>query len=88
MSFASLAFLIFFVVTLAGTAHAERCFPRRVKECFLLLASYFFYGWWDWRFCFLLLFVTVSSYFTANFVQYIYNWHSRTAGGAGLFQIL
>src|SRR5256885_3084650 len=22
----------------------------RAQNCFLLLASYFFYGWWDWRF--------------------------------------
>src|SRR2546421_11395692 len=21
----------------------------RAQNCFLLLASYFFYGWWDWR---------------------------------------
>ena len=24
------------------------------RRVFLLAASYFFYGWWDWRFCFLL----------------------------------
>ena len=66
MSFASVAFLVFFVVVLGGTAIMERCFPPRVKECFLLLASYFFYVYWDWRFCFLLLFVTASSYFTAK----------------------
>ena len=66
MSFASFAFLLFFAVVLVGTVVIERRFPPRVKECFLLLASYFFYGWWDWRFCFLLLFVTVSSYFAAK----------------------
>ena len=26
-----------------------------VRKWLLLLASYVFYGWWDWRFCFLLL---------------------------------
>jgi len=36
---------------------------------FLLAASYFFYGYWDWRFCFLLLFATVASYITALFAQ-------------------
>lgn len=36
-----------------------------IKHFFLLVASYFFYGWWDWRFCFLLLFVTLVSYLTA-----------------------
>jgi D-alanyl-lipoteichoic acid acyltransferase DltB (MBOAT superfamily) len=31
----------------------------------LILASYFFYGWWDWRFCGLLLFLTLLNYFSA-----------------------
>jgi hypothetical protein len=25
--------------------------PWRAQNAFLLAASYFFYGWWDWRFC-------------------------------------
>lgn len=28
----------------------------KLQNYILLFASYFFYGWWDWRFCFLLLF--------------------------------
>jgi alginate O-acetyltransferase complex protein AlgI len=32
--------------------------PRRWK-CFILLASYVFYAWWDWRFIFLLMAVTL-----------------------------
>ena len=67
MSFASISFLVFFVVVLTVTTVIERLFSNRVKECFLLVASFFFYGWWDWRFCFLLLFVTVSSYITARY---------------------
>ncbi|MBQ6268248.1 MAG: MBOAT family protein [Clostridia bacterium] len=67
MSFASIDFLIFFAVVLSGTVIIDKLFPQRVKEFFLLAASYFFYGYWDWRFCFLLLFVTVSSYFTAKY---------------------
>ena len=27
----------------------------RVQNLFILLASYFFYGWWDWRFLILVL---------------------------------
>ena len=69
MSFASVSFIVFFTVVLSGTAFIERHFSARLKECFLLVASYFFYGYWDWRFCFLLLFVTLSSYFTAKFAQ-------------------
>ncbi len=66
MSFASIDFLIFFIVVILGTLIIQKFFSKRVKEIFLLLASYFFYGYWDWRFCFLLLFVTISSYFTAK----------------------
>ena len=66
MSFASIDFLIFFIVVILGTLIIQKFFSKRVKEVFLLLASYFFYGYWDWRFCFLLLFVTISSYFTAK----------------------
>ncbi len=65
MSFASIDFFVFFAVVLGGTVIIERRFPLRVKECFLLFASLFFYGYWDWRFCFLLLFVILSSYLTA-----------------------
>lgn len=66
MSFASVDFIVFFTCVLGGTALIERRFSPPVKEGFLLLASYFFYGYWDWRFCFLLLFVTAVSYFTAK----------------------
>ena len=66
MIFTSLAFLVFFVVVLAGVLAIQKFSGNdRVKYYFLLAASYFFYGWWDWRFCFLLLFVSLSSYLTA-----------------------
>lgn len=35
---------------------------NRVRKLFLLLASYYFYAYWDWRFCSLLLFSTVVDY--------------------------
>jgi alginate O-acetyltransferase complex protein AlgI len=33
------------------------------QNVLLLLASYFFYGWWDWRFLFLLIAISVFNYF-------------------------
>ena len=36
----------------------------RLQNALLLVASYFFYGWWDWRFLFLLLFSTLLDFFT------------------------
>jgi D-alanyl-lipoteichoic acid acyltransferase DltB (MBOAT superfamily) len=35
-----------------------------LQNSFLLLSSYIFYGWWDWRFLFLLMFSTFLDYFT------------------------
>lgn len=33
------------------------------QNLFILLASYVFYGWWDWRFLLLILFSTFTDYF-------------------------
>ena len=65
MSFASADFLAFFAAVLAVTWIIQKFLNNRAREVFLLLVSYFFYGYWDWRFCFLLLLVSASSYFTA-----------------------
>ncbi len=39
-------------------------FNRRLQlqNAFLVLASYFFYGWWDWRFLFLIFFSSLVDY--------------------------
>ncbi len=34
----------------------------RLQNLFLLVASYFFYGWWDWRFLFLIFFSSIIDY--------------------------
>ena len=38
---------------------------RRAQNVFLLVCSYFFYGWWDWRFLFLIGASTLADYFLA-----------------------
>jgi len=35
----------------------------KLQNIMLLLAAYLFYGWWDWRFLFLLIFSSVFDYF-------------------------
>lgn len=69
MSFASLEFLIFFSVVLAVMFLLQRGKNIVLSKIFLLIASYFFYGYWDWRFCFLLLFITASAYISALFIH-------------------
>ena len=69
MSFASLDFLVFFFIVLAVVSILQQSRYVVLKDIFLLSASYFFYGYWDWRFCFLLLFVTFCAYITALFAH-------------------
>jgi alginate O-acetyltransferase complex protein AlgI len=38
----------------------------RRQNVFLLCASYFFYGWWDWRFLLLMIFSTIVDFFIAQ----------------------
>src|SRR5919202_1436605 len=59
MNFVSLQFLAFLAV----------CYDvywglrsRDGRQRFLVAASYLFYAAWDWRFCGLMLFVTVNAY--------------------------
>lgn len=61
MLFNSIVFLFFFIIVffvywlLIGNS-------IRLQNVFLLVSSYFFYGWWDWRFLFLLFFISVANY--------------------------
>ena len=41
----------------------------RAQNYFLLAASYFFYGWWDWRFLLLLAFSSVMDFFVARGIE-------------------
>jgi alginate O-acetyltransferase complex protein AlgI len=42
---------------------------HRPQNVFLLAASYFFYGWWDWRFLGLILSSTVVDFFCARLIS-------------------
>lgn len=43
-------------------------FARRGRVVFLTLMSYVFYGWWDYRFCGLLLASTIIDYYAGKFL--------------------
>lgn len=58
MLFTSFDFLLFFVVVFA----LQAALPHRPRNLFLLAASYFFYGCWDWRFLSLILISTLVDY--------------------------
>lgn len=52
MLFNSITFLVFFVIVFVIYWLLRN--RLRWQNLFLLISSYFFYGWWDWRFLFLL----------------------------------
>ncbi len=54
----------------------------RVQNAFILAASYFFYGCWDWRFLFLLFFVTLISYSAGLFIDTTDNRQQTTMSAA------
>jgi D-alanyl-lipoteichoic acid acyltransferase DltB (MBOAT superfamily) len=57
--FNSISYWVFFALVLAGFYAARR--PRD-RTLLLLVASYVFYGWWDWRFTLLILASTVIDF--------------------------
>jgi alginate O-acetyltransferase complex protein AlgI len=60
MLFPTSAFLIFFLVVAAAMAALDTRFTA--KKAVLVIASYYFYAQWDWRFCLLLGFSSAVSY--------------------------
>ena len=60
MTFTSLTFLLFFpFVFLLYWLRPQ----QKWQNSILVLASYFFYGWWDYRFCLLMLLSSLVDYF-------------------------
>lgn len=58
MTFNSYEFLVFFAVVYGLYVNLNHKWQNHL----LLAASYFFYGWWDWRFLFLLALSTVMDF--------------------------
>jgi len=65
MLFNSITFLFFVPLVLL----ALRLSPRVTRQHVLLLASYYFYGSWDWRFLGLILFTTSVDYVLGNWIH-------------------
>ena len=65
MSFTSLSFIVFLplVITLYFTL------PKKAKPALLLVASYFFYAFADFKLVFLILFTTVFSFFMSKAIE-------------------
>ena len=44
--------------------------PLRAQNLFVVVASYVFYGWWDWRFLLLMGFTTLCSYWSGLLLEH------------------
>jgi alginate O-acetyltransferase complex protein AlgI len=60
MTFTTLTFLIFLVIVFALYWGLRN---RIAQNLLLVIASYCFYAWWDWRFCWLMLASSLLDYF-------------------------
>ncbi len=59
MLFNSTNFLLFISIVFFSYWSIKK---TKFQNLFLLIVSYVFYGWWDWRFLFLLLFISLTNY--------------------------
>jgi alginate O-acetyltransferase complex protein AlgI len=62
MLFNSIEFLLFLPLVLAVYWFGLKR-NIRLQNIWLLIASYFFYGWWDWRFLSLIVFSSIIDFF-------------------------
>lgn len=67
MIFNSISFLIFLPVVFAIYWILNR--KLQWQNAFVVVASYFFYGWWDWRFLFLIAFTSACSYISGILIE-------------------
>lgn len=64
MLFNSIEFIIFLIIVFLIYWRLN----HRNQNIFLVIVSYIFYGWWDWRFLFLILLSTLIDFFTGLFI--------------------
>ena len=67
MSFISVSFLLFLPIVFLFYWTMQR--QLKLQNICLLIASYVFYGWWDWRFLILILITSLSSFFSGLYIE-------------------
>lgn len=65
MLFNSAAFFVFLIVVFA-VFWKTSTISARLGRIILLISSYIFYGWWDWRFLILIVISSATDYFIGN----------------------
>lgn len=67
MLFNSISFAFFLPVTFALYWTLKNNY--KIQNALLLVASYIFYGWWDWRFLFLIAGCSLVNYLSGRFIH-------------------
>jgi len=65
MNFVSIEYFIFFIIILV----ILKILPNRFKTIFLLVSSYIFYSFWDYRFLILILISTITDFLISNLIH-------------------
>src|SRR5690606_37417167 len=75
MLFPTVEFAIFFALVFALSWAAHRV--PLLRKVILLVASYIFYAWWDWRFSFLLLECSLATFIVGLWIDSLSDERSR-----------
>ena len=67
MLFNSVQFALFFILLFFVYWSLQK--RLKAQNILLVLASWFFYGYWDWRFLFLIIFTSATSYFSGILIE-------------------
>jgi D-alanyl-lipoteichoic acid acyltransferase DltB (MBOAT superfamily) len=67
MNFNSLEFLVFLPVVFVLYWFVFQ--KREWQNLLIVTASYVFYGWWDWRFLFLIVFTSICSFYSGVLIE-------------------
>ena len=66
MLFNTITFFLFLPIAFAGYWVLR---DRKLQNVWLLLASYVFYGWWDWRFLFLIAACSAVNFWAGSYIH-------------------
>lgn len=69
MLFNSLEFIIFLPIVFLLYWFVFR--QRKLQNLFIVIASYVFYGWWDWRFLFLIAITSACSFISGLAIEHL-----------------
>lgn len=64
LEFALFLPVVFIIYWLVGYARINDSVRLRLQNAFVVIASYVFYGWWDWRFLILIAFTSFCSWYS------------------------